>query len=413
MKNWNEHEHFAGLDWASDHHDLVIVDSAGQIVINKRFEHTAEGWKQLRETLGAYPGIPVAIETNQGIVIEQLLQAEVAIYPVNPKAAKRYRERKAPTGGKNDQFDAWSMADALRVDGHGWRELSRSDPLTEELRLLCRDELALIEQRTLFVNQLQAALRDYYPAALEAFDDWTVRGAWALLEAFPNPRALAGAGQRRWEKFLHVNKLWRPQTAEKRIEVFSRAADMVAGQAASNAKQLLALSLVKLLRTLQTQLDTYRKRIEELFAKHPDSDLFGSLPGAGSKLAPRLLGEIGQDRARFASAQSLQSHAGTAPVSFQSGQVHRVYMRRGVNRFLRNAVHQWSDHSRKDCAWAQIYYETQRKRGKSHACALRCLGQRWLKILWKMWQEKSAYNETLHAKNQTQHGSWVIQLNPA
>lgn len=412
MKNWNEETAFAALDWASDHHDLVVVDNGGRITLSHRFAHTAEGWKALRAALSAWPGIPVAVETNQGIVIEQLLLANVRIYPVNPKAAKRYRERKAPAGGKSDQFDAWSMADALRIDGHGWRELSRQDPLTEELRLLCRDELALIEQRTLLVNQLQAALREYYPAALEAFDDWTVRGAWAFLETFPNPQRLVAAGRRKWEKFLHANQLWRPQTAQRRLEVFARADEMVAGQAATSAKELLALSLVSLLRTLQSRLDTYRLRIEKLFAKHPDHDIFGSLPGAGSKLAPRLLSELGDQRDQFPSSESLQKHAGTAPLSFQSGQIHRVYMRRGVNRFLRNAVHQWSDKSRKQCVWAQLYYQTQRKRGKSHACALRSLGQRWMKILWKMWQEKSRYDEARHTRNQTQHGSWVIQLVP-
>jgi transposase len=413
MKNWNEHGHFAALDWAGDHHDLVVVDGEGRIMLGERFAHTADGWNCLREVLAPYPGIPVAVETSQGIVIEQLLRGDVAVYPVNPKAAKRYRERKSPSGVKNDQLDAWSLADALRVDGHGWRELARQDPLTEELRLLCHDEMALIGQRTLLVNQLQAALRDYYPAALDAFDDWTARGAWALLEAFPNPRALAAAGRRRWEKFLHANKLWRPGTADRRLEVFARAGEMVAGAAATSAKQLLAASLVRLLRTLQCQLEAYRARIEALFASHPDHDIFGSLPGAGAKLAPRLLGELGDRRDRFPSSLSLQCHAGTAPVSFQSGQVHRVHMRRGANRFLRNAVHQWSDHSRSQCVWAQAYYQSQRKRGKSHACALRCLGQRWLKILWKMWQEHATYDEARHARNQVGHGSWVIRLLPS
>jgi transposase len=347
------------------------------------------------------------------MVIDQLVGAGLCVYPVNPIAAKRYRERKAPAGCKSDHLDAWGIADALRVDGHGWRALGPQDPLTEELRLLCRDELALIGQRTLLVNQLQAALRDYYPAALEAFDDWTVPGAWALLENFPNPGALAAAGRRRWEKFLHANRLWRSGSAGRRMEIFGRAGQLVANPAATRAKELLALSLVRLLRVLQGQLDAYRRRIEALFSSHPDSGIFGSLPGAGPKLAPRMLGEIGADRGRFASAQGLQSHAGTAPISFTSGQVHRVLMRRGVNRFLRNAVHLWADQSRRRCPWAQAYYQAQRKRGKSHACALRSLGQRWLKILWKMWQERLPYDEARHTRNQIQHGSWVIRLNPS
>ena len=229
MKSWSEHTHFAGLDWAEDHHDLVVVDAKGEILLCATFPHTREGWKQLREALGAYPGIPLAIETNQGIVIDQLLEAaDLAIYPVNPKAAKRYRERKAPSGVKDDQFDAWSMADALRVDGHGWRQLTQHDALTEELRLITRDEVVLIEQRTLLANQLRSALRDYYPAALEAFDDWTLESSWAFVATFSTPQALVAAGKHKWEKFLHTHKLWRPQTMERRLEIFAAADQMVA-----------------------------------------------------------------------------------------------------------------------------------------------------------------------------------------
>jgi transposase len=136
------------------------------------------------------------------------------------------------------------------------------------------------------------------------------------------------------------------------------------------------------LRLLQQQLRLYRDRIKQLFEEHPDHDLFGSLPGVGEKLGPRLLSECGDDRSRFQDAQSLQCYAGTAPVSYQSGQMHRVKFRCGCNKNLRTAVHMWADLSRRQCCWAQVYYDQKRQEGKSHACALWCLGQRWLKILW-------------------------------
>ena len=124
------------------------------------------------------------------------------------------------------------------------------------------------------------------------------------------------------------------------------------------------------------------------------------------------MSEIGGNRAEYPDAQSLQCVAGTAPVSFESGQVHRAKIRWHCNRHLRYAVHLWADCSRKFCAWAQAYYQAQRGKGKSHACALRCLGQRWLKILWRMWQSGQTYDETRHALNQQKHGSWVLQLQP-
>jgi hypothetical protein len=138
-----------------------------------------------------------------------------------------------------------------------------------------------------------------------------------------------------------------------------------------------------MLRVLRSQIDSYRTEIEKLFAQHPDHDLFGSLPGAGPKIAPRPLGEIGSDRSRFEDPSALQCLAGTAPVSYQSVQMHKVYLRRHCNKPLRHAG---ANPSRQSCPLAAVSYEQLRTRGKNHGCALRCLGQRWLKILWKMWQ---------------------------
>lgn len=230
------------------------------------------------------------------------------------------------------------------------------------------------------------------------------------MEKFPTPHALVEAGRRKWEKFLHTHRLARPERYAQRLEIFARADQFCAKQAVTNAKSRLAVALAAQLRVLEKQLENYRKAIEALFGRHPDNDLFGSLPGAAAKLAPRLLSEFGQNRERFPNAESIQCYAGTAPVTKQSGKGRWVHSRRGCNKFLRAAVHLWADQSRHRCAWAQAYYQTKRQQGQSHACALRCLGQRWLKILWKMWQTGTRYDEALHMRNQVQHGSWVIQL---
>lgn len=410
---WTSRQYFAALDWASDHHDIVVVDRRGTVVVAVRIAHTAEGWAQLREPLRPFAPLAIAVETNQGLAVEQLLEAGYAVYPINPKSAKRYRERKAPTGVKDDWRDAWSAADALRVDGHGWKALTPEDPLVAELRLLTRDEVALIEQRTGLINQLQEALAAYYPAALAAFPDWTCPGTWAFLEAFPTPGVLVQAGRKKWEKFLRAHQLWRTDTGEQRLECFAHALDMQGSAAAVAAKSFLALALARVLQTLEAQLCAYRQRIEERFRAHPDHDLFGSLPGVGPKLGPRLAAELGSQRDRFESAEGLQAYAGTAPVTFQSGQCEKHVVRRACAPFLRCAVHQWADHSRKQCAWAKAYYGQHRRDGDSHACALRCLGQRWLKILWRMWQDGTRYDEARHTRAQLKHGSWVLALQPA
>jgi transposase len=409
MTTWTDLTHFAGFDWADDHHDVVVLDRQGAIVDQWTFEHSLEGWTLCRQKLGAYgPSLAIALETSRGLAVDELLQCELSLYPVQPLAASRLRDRKAPSGAKSDRFDGWALAEGLRLDGHAWKALAPEDPLVLELRLLCRDEVVLIQQRTLLVNQLIAALKEYYPTALEAFDDWTLPSSWDFLLAFPTPELLAKAGRRKWEKFLHSHRLWRPQTTEHRLAAFAKVLQWKPSPAVVAAKSRLALSLASLLHKLQNQLEAYRARIEELFARHPDHHLFGSLPGAGPTLAPRLLAELGQDRERFPSTQSLQCLGGTAPVSFQSGQIHRVRIRRQCNRFLRHALHLWAGCSRLKSAWAEAYYQGLRARGKSHACALRCLAQRWLEILWKMWQDRTAYDAEKHLSSLKKHGSITL-----
>jgi transposase len=410
MKNWKDLTHYAGFDWAKDHHAVVIVDAAGRIVADFEFAHSLEGWKRFEEKTSAWPNLAVAIETSQGAAVDQLLQRQYTVYPVPPVSAQRYRERKVPSGSKTDHLDGWGLADALRLDGHGWKALQPMDAMTQQLHLLCRDEVCLIEQRTALVNQLQQALLEYYPAALEAFDDWTCSFTWKFMLAFPTPAALVRAGPRRWEKFLHTHRLWRTETAEKRLKLFAQADRFQASEPVIRAKSQLALSLCKLLGTLGAQLKVYRRQIEALFQEHPDHDLFGSLPGAKQVLAPRLLAAVGNDADRYGSQEVLQCIAGTAPVSYQSGQISQARVRWSCDKFLRHTVHLWSNSFRKGSAWGQTYYQHKRDQGMSHACALRCLGQRLLKILFRMLKDKKPYDAELHARNQQKHGSWVLKL---
>jgi len=406
--NWTEHSHFAALDWAKDHHDVIVVNRLGTIVADFRFEHTAEGWEQFAQRMQPFGQCPVTIETAAGLAVDQLLQRGYTLYPINPLAAKEYRRRKAPSGTKTDRHDAWCLADALRTDGHAWRRLLPQDEATTTLRLICRDEISLIEHRTALVNQLQATLADYYPLALESFkDDWVKPYSWAFVRTFPTPQALAQAGKRKQQNFLHVHKLWRPETAPDRLERWARGQQLNASPAVLAAKSLLALSLVNVLETLQRQIQQYRSRITEAFAKHPDHDIFGSLPGAKQTLAPRLLSFIGTVREAFPDADSLMCHAGASPVGYQSGRICKARIRFVCDHFLRHTIHLWVDESRHTCDWAQTYYQAKRSQGHDHASALRCLAKRWLKILWRMWQDHTAYVEKKYLKALKQHGSFV------
>ena len=178
----------------------------------------------------------------------------------------------------------------------------------------------------------------------------------------------------------------------------------------TRAKSLLATSLVAVLQALERQLDEYRRQISAAFAQHPDPDIFGSLPGAGEKLAPRLLSEVGAVRAVYPDADALSCQAGVSPVTYQSGRVDQARIRWACDVVLRHTVHLWADCSRHQSPWAAAYYRRKREQGHSHASALRCLGKRWLKILWRLWQDRQTYDEDHHQQNQRAHGSWVSAL---
>ena len=416
VDSWQNRQWFAGLDWGRTSHQLVVVDPRGKQHLVIRFEHDSAGWDQARNTLGKLVGgdlsvVAVAIETRVGPAVEKLLELGCAVYPVNPRSTSRYRDRKAPSGTKDDLLDAWSLADALRTDGYAWLVMEAEDPLTQQIRLLCRNEVTITTRRTACVNALQQALHEYYPAALEAFADWTMPAAWAFVKRFPTPQKLARAGQRRWEKFLHTHKLYRPQTYEHRVACFRNARNFCGSQAVTAAQSLVALALVDELQAIQKHLKICRHQIDHLFDQHPARELFDSLPGAGTTLAPRLLGECVSASQRFEDVEGLECYAGVAPVRFQSGQMNVTRIRRACCKPLRYALHLWANTSRHESNWAQAYYQRKRQEGKSHACALRCLAKRWLRIVWKMLQTGQTYNETYHLRNQIQHGSWVLQPN--
>jgi transposase len=292
MKTWNDITHFAGFDWAKDHHDVLVLDGAGKIVAEFRFDHTASGWTLCQEKLAQFPQVAIAVEAGHSAAIERLVTLDYRVYPVHPRSSKSYRTRKLPSGTKTDRADCWALADALRLEGESWRVLTAPEPLVQQLRLLCRDEVALIEQRTALVNQLQQALYEYYPAALEAFDDWCAPSAWAFVERFPTPQ-IPGAGRKTQMAKLPA----RAETVSSRVESkadgdFCQGRSVLRRGSHDRRQERVGGATVKMLQTLEAQLARYRALITECFKQHPDHALFASLPGAGPKLAPRLLGEL-------------------------------------------------------------------------------------------------------------------------
>jgi hypothetical protein len=387
------------------------------------FEDNAAGWAEFRRRADSLQPLGVAIETSTGAVVDRLVAAGFNVYPLQPKAAKTYRERKAPSGVKDNELDAWSMADALRTDGHGWRVLKPDSARTQQLRWLCRDEHALTEERAAKINQVQAALREYYPAALEAFNDWSAPSAWAFLERFPTPQKLQKAGKRQWEEFLHTHKLTKPELYEKRMEIFSRATQFCGSEPMIAAQSMLALAYVAIIRSMDKELKKFNKRIQDEYEKHPDYHWFSSLPLPDkSKSGPRVLAELGDHRDRVEDASGFQCQAGSAPIHLDTGKQPtaaqkrkrrpkgKVRMRRACNHHFKHSMYWFSKVIQYKCAWSPVYYQKKRDDGMSDANALRCLANRWFKIIFRMWLDRKPYDANRHIQNQRKHGSWVHEL---
>ena len=244
--------HFGGFDYAGQKHYVVVISRTGSKLLSMEFDNTAEGWRKFLDAIKVFPKIAFTIETSCGADVERLLDAGLPVYPINPKAAQRYRDRKSVAGCKSDELDAFCMADALRTDGAAWRRLVPMDAATHELRVLCRDEIHLIELRTSLINQLRATLHDYYPVALEAFTDWVSPGAWDFVITFPTPAELVAAGKRKWQKFLFAHRMAGQGKLDERMALFAKANEFTNPVAAViSGKSLLATTLAIQLRALE------------------------------------------------------------------------------------------------------------------------------------------------------------------
>jgi transposase len=380
---------------------VVVLDEQGQQMATKQFPHTVDGLAQLTDFLVNIVGtveqkenLACIIETAHGLLITALLEAGLPVYPVNPKTVDRHRK---PAGAKTDAIDAYLLARTGRSDFADLRRLRSESALIQELKTLTRDQESLIEEQTRLVNQLTACLKTYYPVALTLFSKLQRPASLAFLQAYQEDitlllqqakhRRLADVGQRMWEQ------LQRP----------SLQADAIT----TRAKSRLMLALVQQLRLLHDQLAAYDKEIARLFQAHADQPIFSGLPGAGKRLAPRLLAEWGDDRSRYASAASVQALGGTSPVPFESGKHTSVQQRHACIKPLRNALFQFAWQSTFQEPWAEAYYQRKRQEGKTHSMAVRALSNLWVRIIFALWRKHEPYQAATFLAAQQAHGRLV------
>jgi len=396
---------FCGVDWASDHHDVCLVGEDGEVRWRGRIAHDPSGIERLREAITIHEPDPkavaVGVETSHGLLVGALVEAGYVVYPINPKAAERFRDRRKPSGGKHDRLDAEVLAQAVRTDRPSLRALLPDSALASEIATLARDRHALVRDHTRLLNQLRSALGEYFPAATVAFE-LDADSTLAFLERHPTPEAAAKLTAFQIAAFLKSRRANRDLAAKAAAakEAF-RAPALRARPEIARAKARLVRVVCAQLQALRPELAAYEHELERLLKTHPEGELFLSLPGLGTILASRVLAGTGDNPARFRSAAGLCAYAGTAPIVLQSGKRATVKARSACPKEFRDAVQQWADQARRPgrSAWAAEFYRRHRKRGHNHNESLRALGNRLLELIFDLRRRGIRYDEAVHAAN--------------
>jgi transposase len=391
---------YVGDDWAEDHHDIEVMNEAGKVLAKKRLPEGAAGMSQFHELAGRLlpegtedAEVVIGIETDRGPWVAALVAVGYTVYPVNPLQASRYRERHAVSGAKSDGGDAHMLADMVRTDSHQLRPAAGDSPEVEGVKVVARMHKTMIWERTRAVQRLRHQLREYFPAALEAFDDLDAPDALELLGKAPDParaarltRAQVAAALKRARRH-HVPDKTDAILAALRGEHLGQPAALTAAYAAT------VRSLIAVLLTLNEQVKILEAQVKEHFGRHPDAEIYLSQPGMGAVLGARVLAEFGDDPGRYADAKARRNYAGTSPITRASGKKKVVAARFVRNNRLIDALMAWAFTSMLASPGARAFYDEQRAKGLEHNDALRRLANRLVGILHGCLKTRTLYDE--------------------
>ena len=390
---------YVGIDWSSKKHDIVITDEKGKRLSAGVMAHSQTGFAkldQMRERLGVTQDeCVIGLETAHTILIDYLWQMGYAdLRVIHPNIVNKSRERYCQSGAYDDQSDAFVISDLLRTDGHRFVPWQPGSPLLQEMRTTVSFAHFLTKQSTMQANRLEAVLRRYYPAARQLFS-WPSQIACHFLLAYPTLEAARSLSYEPFCAFLKAHGHTQSGAWFKRYDLL-QADYPQAAPAMVAAGQAEALPLAQMLLTTLKSKQQTLTQLQTLFQQHEDAPLFASLPRAGQLLAPALLVKFGEARARFPTAASVQMLAGTAPITKRSGKAKRILFRRACDKSFRYFVQQFALNSLKNSDWARAYFQAATQRGMASNHAFRCLGNRWLSIIWKMWVDRTPYDEAYH-----------------
>jgi transposase len=406
---------FVGDDWAEDHHDVELMEASGRRLAKARLPEGVAGMARLHAMIGEALGedaedagggqIVIGIETDRGPWVQALIAGGYAVYAINPLQASRYRERHGVSGAKSDAGDAHVLADMVRTDSHQLRAVAGDSAQAEAVKVVARAHKTLIWERTRHMQRLRHSLRDYFPAALEAFDDLTAPDTLELLARCPDPASagkltiaqITAALQRAGRRGIPARAA--AIQAALREEHLSQPAVVTAAYAATVGAATAVLAV------LNEQIRIMEGQVEAYFGQHPDAEIIESQPGLGPVLGARVLAEFGDDPQRYADAKARKNYAGTSPITRASGKKKTVMARYIHNDRLIDALGVQAFSALRASPGARAYYDQLRARGVSHYAALRQLGNRLVGILHGCLKTQTRYDEATAWSQHTQKTS--------
>ena len=389
---------FAGVDWASEEHAVCVIDEPGRIVEGRRYRHDESGIRALCSRLLRLGVKLVALERPDGLLIERLLDAGLAVIAVHPNQVKAMRPRYSVAGGKSDGFDSFVLAQLARTDSHRFRVLVPDSDRTKALRAMTRARESLVRTRVGLANQLRDQLQTFWPGAAKVFSSVDSRIALAFLGRYPTPVDARGLGEQRLAAFLKRHGYPGRKPAAELLERLRAGAEGRAGELETAARRQLVLALVSALEPIVARISELTIEIRQALGEHPDGATFRSLFIAHDSwlCAASMLAEIGDCRDRYPSYRELAADAGQCPVAVQSGKAKRAQFRWACDHRLRQAFDVLADSSRRHNPWAADIYQRARNRGAGHAHAARVLGRAWCQVIWRLWQDHDTYNPAQH-----------------
>jgi hypothetical protein len=404
---------FVGDDWAEDHHDVEVLDESGRRLAKARLPEGMVGMSRLHELIAehldeaandpetgmlAEDEVLVGIETDRGPWVAALIAAGYRVFAINPMSVARYRERHSTSGAKSDPGDAHVLAEIVRLDRAHHRPVAGDSDQVEGLKLVARTHQSLIWDRTRHLQRLRQALREYFPAALEALAAGKLEladgDALELLGRASDPDRAARLSRSKIAAVLKRGRRRDPEAKAELIQAALRAPALRQPAAIERAYATIASTQIQLLTGLNNHIPELEEVVAEGFGQHPDAEIYTSQPGLGTVLGARVLAEFGDDPHRYQDHKARRNYAGTSPVTRASGRKTVVLARYARNRRLGDATHQWAFCALTASPGARAYYDELRARGTGHHAALRQLGNRLVGILHGCLKTRTPYNET-------------------